>query len=250
MFEDFPVKVKNNWSLTPPIENVFANWTQFFATCHELAEDCNQQTYWSRALAGERTKHVYWLRWFNTLITVLNSSGGVWTYSWNLPSSQTFLCFYIWELFFPCIFDLCGSFHKRIYCGNQDLPCIACHLSICVAFLMFHKLQIFQVFKDIAELLPLNFYSWLTEPCKTVFNTEQVLTIAVKPSLLAPTVSITRCCLTFHIYLCSPCANLCGQRTGSQLPGKKQGWSQLQGVLDIISPVHISHCIGLFGNKT
>ena len=84
---------------SPPIENVFANWTQFFVSCHELVEECNQHTYGSRALAGEHTKHVHWLRWFETLIAVLNSSGSLWTNSWNLSPSQTFLCFYIWELF-------------------------------------------------------------------------------------------------------------------------------------------------------
>ena len=46
---------------------------------------------------------------------------------------------YVIIVFALCEFNLCSSFQKCIYHGNRELPCIASHLSICIAFLMFHK---------------------------------------------------------------------------------------------------------------
>jgi len=67
---EMQIKYTTVYCFFPAIENVFANWTHFFATCHELVDESNQHMYGSRALAGERTKNIYWLRWFETLVTI------------------------------------------------------------------------------------------------------------------------------------------------------------------------------------
>jgi len=59
------------------------------------------------------------------------------------PIPDISVLLYVRIVFAVCVFDLFGSFHKHIDCGNQNLPCIACHLSICIAFLLFHKLQLY-----------------------------------------------------------------------------------------------------------
>jgi hypothetical protein len=165
--------VKNTWSLSrspPPQKGRFANCTQFLASCHELAEECNQHTYDSSPLAGEHTKYVHWLWWFETQITVLNSGGGGWTTSWNLPPTQTFLYFYIAKLFFVYV-----SLIFVIVFTNTFTIEIENYLVLLAIYLLAKLFFSFTYYKFLRTMQKYCHWIYILGPLKAVFNTNKLL---------------------------------------------------------------------------